>query len=157
MFGKLTAIEIEDLLQQQIYGHLGCHDQDMVYVVPLSYAYHNGVLYGHSRKGMKTTMMAKNPEVCFQVDQLENMGNWKSVIVWGRYEELSKPEERKQAFEILLQRHAPHISSQTMEIGHEWPFTSEHLEAVGGIVFRIVLTEKTGRFERAISPAYYAG
>lgn len=32
--------------------------------------------------------MRANPEVCSQVDEIDDMANWRSVIAWGRYEEL---------------------------------------------------------------------
>jgi len=148
--------EMNEVLHQQIYGHLGCHADGVTYVVPISYAYDGQYIYAHSRKGMKMTFMEKNPQVCFQVDVLENMGNWRSVIAWGSYEALSDVADRKKAIEILLQRHAPPVASQTVQLGHEWPFTSEHLESIGGVVFRILIKEKTGRFEHVSAPAYFA-
>lgn len=149
MFGKLAKEQIEEVLHQQIFGHLGCHADGITYVVPISYAYDGNYIYGHSRKGMKTEMMKKNPNVCFQVDILENMANWKSVIAWGQYEELKDPAARDQALKVLLQRHSPFIASQTLHISAEWPFSPEHLESIGGLVFRIQVTQKTGRFEQS--------
>jgi uncharacterized protein len=32
-------------------------------------------------------MMRRNPEVCFEVDRVEDLVNWDSVIGWGTYEE----------------------------------------------------------------------
>jgi hypothetical protein len=39
MFGKLSSIEIEEVLTQQIIGRIACHANDMSYIVPISYAY----------------------------------------------------------------------------------------------------------------------
>jgi len=33
--------------------------------------------------------MRKNPEVCFQLDVIENLASWRSVICWGTFEELT--------------------------------------------------------------------
>ena len=33
-------------------------------------------------------MMRENPWVCVEVDHMDNLANWRSVIAWGRFEEL---------------------------------------------------------------------
>lgn len=51
--------------------------------------------------------MRANPKVCVQTDQVENQGEWISVIVNGQYEELPDPqytEERKHASSLLAKR-----------------------------------------------------
>lgn len=149
MFGKLTDQEIEEILAKEVYGHLGCHNSEMVYVVPLSYAYEDRYIYGHSREGMKIQLMKQNPKVCFQVTQMENMANWKSVIIWGEYEELKSDEERRAGLQTLLKRHAPHIPSKTLQLTDEWPFTPIHTASVHGIIFRIRIMQQTGRYEKS--------
>lgn len=150
MFGKLEKEEIEQVLNEQMFGHLGCYADDIVYLVPISYGYDGKCLYGHSGKGMKTKMMEKNPSVCFHVLQMENMGNWKSVIAWGTYSEITDKKERKKALSVLLQRHSPAIPSETLQLATEWPFIPDHPNDIKGIVFKIRLSKKTGRFERSI-------
>ena len=88
MLGNLTSHEIEQLLQSQILGRIGCHAEGKTFVVPIAFAYDGKYLYGHSKEGMKVDMMRRNPKVCFEVDKMENMANWQSVIVQGEYEEL---------------------------------------------------------------------
>ena len=80
MFGSLDKQQIEQVLHHQLVGRIGCHDNGLTYVVPISYAYDGNFIYGHTSEGMKIRIMRKNPNVCFQVDEMENMGNWKSVI-----------------------------------------------------------------------------
>jgi uncharacterized protein len=147
MIGKLTAPQIEELLQAQHIGRIGCHDNGITYIVPVSYAYDGMYIYVHSHEGMKTEFMRRNPAVCFQVDNLQDLGNWQSVIAWGTYEELPEGRERDHAIDTLLKRRLPIISSITTHLGSTWPFSSEGETKVEGIVFRVALTEKTGRFE----------
>ena len=95
-------------------------------------------------------MMRKNPKICFQVDEMNDMGNWKSAIAWGEFEELTDKKERNKALEILLQRRLPFISSLTTHLGETWPFSyesREELDKIPGIVFRISIKEKTGKAE----------
>ena len=49
-------------------------------------------IYAHSAEGLKIRMMRANPNVRFQVDQRENLANWRSVWSWGVYEELHGKE-----------------------------------------------------------------
>ncbi|WP_339627840.1 hypothetical protein [uncultured Maribacter sp.] len=50
------------------------------YVVLVTYANDGQYAYGHTQEGMNFNLMRKNPMVCFEVDVIENMGNWRSVI-----------------------------------------------------------------------------
>ena len=150
MVGKLSLEEIDELLAQQIVGRIACRSDDQVYIIPISYAFDSNTIYCHGYEGKKTDMMRKNPKVCFQVDEMKDMGNWKSVLAWGDYKELTDSTERNQALKILLKRSLPIISSITTHLGETWPFsdTAENeLEKIPGIVFKISIKEKTGRYE----------
>jgi nitroimidazol reductase NimA-like FMN-containing flavoprotein (pyridoxamine 5'-phosphate oxidase superfamily) len=151
MLGALSPIEIEDLLHEQIVGRIGCYSENRVYVVPISYAYDGQYIYCHTHEGMKVNIMRKNPNVCFQVDEMKDMGNWKSVICWGEFEELKDEEEKHKALLLLIKRPLPVISSETTHLGTTWPFNAScenGLCDISGIVFRIYLEEKTGKCEQ---------
>jgi nitroimidazol reductase NimA-like FMN-containing flavoprotein (pyridoxamine 5'-phosphate oxidase superfamily) len=150
MIGQLASVEIESLLRQQVIGRIGCHNSDLIYVVPISYAYDGKYIYCHTYEGKKIDLMRKNPKICFQVDEMNDMANWKSAIIWGDFEELTDRTERHKALRILLERRLPIISSITTHLGKAWPFSSEdvsELNNIPGIVFRISIKEKTGKFE----------
>ena len=148
MFGNLGEDAIEALLHQQIVGHIGCHANDTIYVVPISYAYEDGCIYAHSEEGMKINMMRQKSNVCFEVYHMANMGNWQCVVGWGNFEEIKGETERAAALKILLNRHLPIITSKTVQLTTEWPFVPNDLNEIKGIVFRIRLHTKTGRYER---------
>ena len=94
--------------------------------------------------------MRKNPKVCFQTDIMENMANWKSVIVWGEFKELTETSERDEGIQKLLARKISGIASETVQLSPLWPFNSnKYSEEIDGIIFCIRLGEKTGRFERS--------
>jgi len=155
MFEKMKAAEIEQLLQQQLVGRIGCYADGIIYVVPVSYAYDGNYIYCHTFEGMKINMMRKNPEVCFEVDNTKNLANWQSVIAWGSFEELPDGNNRNEAVRILRERKLPILSSQTMQLGSQWPFVSEG-DKIDGIVFRVYLKEKTGRSERSAEASFFA-
>jgi hypothetical protein len=47
------------------------------------YAYSDGAIYAHSEFGQKIDMMRHNPDVCFEVDHVEDLVNWNSAICWS--------------------------------------------------------------------------
>jgi nitroimidazol reductase NimA-like FMN-containing flavoprotein (pyridoxamine 5'-phosphate oxidase superfamily) len=147
VFGQLSAAEIEDVLAHQLIGRIGCHTNDMSYIVPICYAYDGECIYARTYEGMKVKMMRENPKVCFQVEYIENMVNWKTVICWGEYEELTDIDKRKKAIQILHQRVLPLISNKILKLSPYWPFSSIDSDNIKGIVFCIHLNTKTGRFE----------
>ncbi len=155
MFGKLSTPEIEALINHQSLGRIACHADDKTYIVPVSYAYDGAYLYGHTYEGMKINMMRKNPNICFEVDNTKNLANWQSVVAWGVFEELPKGAEWDKAVKRLEERALPILHSETMQLTPEWPFPSDG-EGVKGIIFRIHLTEKTGRFERSEDEYFFA-
>jgi nitroimidazol reductase NimA-like FMN-containing flavoprotein (pyridoxamine 5'-phosphate oxidase superfamily) len=128
-------------------GRIGCHLDQFIYVVPISYAYDGNYVYSHTFEGMKINIMRSNPYVCFEVDTLKDLSEWKSVIAWGEFKELTEEIERREALRLLMERNLPILSSATMHISPNWPFAPEEINLVEGVVFRIQLKEKTGRFE----------
>lgn len=139
MLSTLTPEEIEAVLHQQYIGRLGCHAEDLTYVVPVGYAYDGTYIYGHSYSGMKTDMVKKNPSVCFQVDNIDSAFHWQSVIAWGELEILSTDAARLHAGNLMLSRGLP--------------FGPPDLLLPAVIVYRIRITKKTGRSNKL--PAHH--
>jgi nitroimidazol reductase NimA-like FMN-containing flavoprotein (pyridoxamine 5'-phosphate oxidase superfamily) len=95
-------------------------------------------------------MLRKNPDVCVEIEHVDDLANWRSVIAWGRYEELSG-EEAERALDLLMARFVTLITSETSQPSRATT-PSTHARSVAGrpsVVYRIRLTEKTGRFERS--------
>jgi hypothetical protein len=157
MFGKLENRQIEELLNKQVIGRLGCHADGFTYVVPMSYAYDGEYIYGHTLEGMKLNLMRKNPNVCFEVDDMLDMANWKSVVTWGIFEELVEGPDRNKALKNLIDRTLPLISSETTHLSPQWPFPSNDNDQIKGVVFRIRLMEKSGRYEYHTTAALLTG
>ena len=86
---ELEPDEIADDLDAQLVGRIGCHADGATYVVPVIYAFDGGSIYVASLEGRKLQMMRRNPSVCFEVDEYDGAGSWRSVVAQGVYEELS--------------------------------------------------------------------
>ena len=142
MLGKLEPAQIEHVLQTEVVGRIGCHADGRTYVVPVTYAYRDGAVYGHTGKGLKVEMMRQNPHVCFEVDHMVDMTNWQSVIAWGDFEELHG-QEAERAMVYLMERMAPLATSETAFAHGD----AAHAVSAEALVYRIRLADKTGRFE----------
>lgn len=149
MIGKLNEEQIEEVLTLNILGRIGCNDGRKTYVVPVNYVYEANHIIAHSVVGMKIEMMRKNPEVCFEVDEMKTLTNWKSVIAWGRYQELTDERDRYYAMKIFVDRmmHMKiSVTAQPPELtaGRVHPLSQGNIKPV---IYRILLGEKTGRYE----------
>ncbi|HET7896910.1 MAG TPA: pyridoxamine 5'-phosphate oxidase family protein [Flavisolibacter sp.] len=157
MLGILQLHQIDEVLQKELVGRIGCHDNGETYIVPISYVYDGAAIYCHTQEGKKTAMMRKNPQICFQVDEMKNMANWRSVLVQGTFEEITERDERNLAMSHLLSRYRPMVSSITMHLGKYWPFHPGDATDIEGVVFRINIKTKSGRFELSGSSPHLPG
>ncbi len=143
MLGELSRSEVEHILHEGLIGRIGCHAYGKTYVVPITYAYDGTYVYAHSEEGMKIHMMRANPHVCFEVDAMDDLANWESVVAWGTFEELHGDQARR-ALELLVEQISPRIAGPPGASAH--PNTSTQ----PAVLYRILLEEKTGRFERRL-------
>ena len=149
MIGKLSNEQIEDVLRGNVLGRIGCNDGFKTYVVPINYVYDGKHIIAHSIEGMKIHMMRLNSNVCFEVDEMKSYTNWKSVIVWGQYQELTNERDRYQALKLFVDRMLHSKFSQTavppaIIAKKVHPPVPAHIKPV---IYRIVISEKSGRFE----------
>jgi hypothetical protein len=97
------------LLRANHYGRLGYCNQGEPYVLPINYLYNGEDLYMHSLPGLKIRAMRTHPQICLQVDEVTDDYNWRSVIAFGEYEEITEPEERERLLAAMFQR-LPHLT-----------------------------------------------
>ncbi|MBS1600874.1 MAG: pyridoxamine 5'-phosphate oxidase family protein [Bacteroidetes bacterium] len=154
MFGILDAQKIEQVLHAEVVGRIGCHADGVTYVIPIGYAYDGEYIYCRTQEGMKINMMRKNKNICFEVDTMNTMANWQSVIAWGEYEELTDPKMRHDALTKLHNRILPLVPSATAQLSAEWPFAPTDINSITGVIFRIRLQNKSGRFENNDVPSF---
>lgn len=151
MLGELTALEIEDLLRGEVIGRIGCLHEGRPYVVPVTYAYDGESVICHSAVGWKVMAMRLDPEVCFEVEHVARLSDWRSVIAWGHYEELHGPDAMA-GMGVLMARMMPLMADEANRPTHGMGgMPTDHQADVHGqsaVVFRIRLHTKTGRFER---------
>jgi uncharacterized protein len=139
MIGNLNFHEIDHLLRTQQIGRLGLTGEGKVYVFPVAYGYDGTAIYLVSREGLKVRLMRAQPEVCLEVDGITTPAQWRSVLAHGTFEELTEEFDRDRALAVIgAQGEQPLLPSMA-------PYL-DGPEAI--VVFRINLTEVTGRFEQ---------
>ena len=148
MLGELNEEQMVHVLSSNVIGRIGCYADEKIYVVPVAYLYDDGCLLGHTIKGMKTTMLEKNPKCCFEVESMQNMSNWQSVIAWGNFEQL-EGDQAKIALQKLVSKLMPIMTGQSnkpdQDLASLHKLEALHLKAT---VYRIKIEKKTGRFEK---------
>jgi uncharacterized protein len=149
MLGSLSTSEIEDLLYQCNLGRIGCSYHGKIYVVPVNYIYDGRSVIAHSVEGLKIRMMRSNPSVCFEIDEVQNNKNWKSVIAQGTYQEIIGERERYDAMKLFVDKM---LKLKVSTTAHPPELQPERLHSLHGsvkpVIYRIILSEKTGRYEK---------
>lgn len=149
MIGSLTTQQSEYILQCNTVGRIGCYANNKMLIIPITYVFSQKYIYGHSWEGTKISMMRKNPHVCFQVDSIDNLANWRSVVAWGEYEELKTEAEQTEVIQLFHERLSPLMLGETVNVSREFadPPHTVHKKKKP-ILYRIALTEITGRYEK---------
>ena len=140
MLRELSAQECEAMLRRHRLGRVAMRDAAGAYVVPISYAWDEGIVYAHAAPGRKVQLMRRWPHVAFQLDEVEDASCWRSVLVRGRFEEIHDEEGRAHARMLLLKAFEGHLMSVTA--GH-----GQRIHLADAVMFCIRPEEVTGRAE----------
>ena len=136
MISRLSTEESYELLRGRRVGRLGCVADGEPYVVPVNYVCEGDAAYVHSLPGRKVQAMRANPRVCLQVDDIRGEFGWRSVLAFGRYEELTRPPERQRAFDLLLSLFPGLTPVES--------FIADDAAAPAPVIFRIRVERVTG-------------
>lgn len=134
--GKIFVLDsdgIEHLLSTALVGRIAfaspTEGGGRPSIVPLAYGYDGEAVYAMGPVGRKIRIMREQPLVSFEVDEAIAEDRWRSVVAEGLYQELTTDSERLHALRV--------ISGEQASV----------LPAEDTIVYRLLLTEKSGRFE----------
>jgi nitroimidazol reductase NimA-like FMN-containing flavoprotein (pyridoxamine 5'-phosphate oxidase superfamily) len=139
---NLSQSESEALLERGKIARLGVYDEQerRVYLVPVSYTFHEGTAYLHSAPGHKLDLLRQQPDgICLEVDEIGDEGEWQSAVGWGRFEEIDDASDRAAALRSFGDRLRRGPLRDRSTAGRAGMLCS------GETVYRIVLDEITGR------------
>lgn len=143
-FRKLDSAEIHRLLSRNHVGRIAYARGTSIDIEPLHYVYAEGWLYGRTSRGVKleTTGESWWP-AAFEVDEIEGLFQWRSVVVHGGFYTLD-PERsawERREWERAVERLRTLIPET---------FTPSDPTPHRDVVFRIAVQEVSGR--EAVAP-----
>lgn len=150
MQSLLSEAEIEDVLSTETFGHLAYCDDGRPFVLPMAYVFLDGAIYGQTSVGRKVDALRRNPSACFQV-QRQDGSVWRSVLCWGRFEELALDELNGPEAVEIVRGLSERLAGIQKGVGVSVPFefgaavTALHLNDRESTLFRIVIDERSGR------------
>jgi nitroimidazol reductase NimA-like FMN-containing flavoprotein (pyridoxamine 5'-phosphate oxidase superfamily) len=148
---ELTFDQCEKILGDCRYGHLGFVADGEPHVVPVTYVYQYGYLYSFTHEGEKISAMRKHPNVCLQVEDVKNGNDWRSVICFGTFEEITETKEKRDIQFLLAEQYA-HISMNENKapvsplIDDLHSHTTDDVKK--SVIYRINIKKTTGREEK---------
>ncbi|MEY4608136.1 MAG: hypothetical protein RL625_353 [Gemmatimonadota bacterium] len=82
-FRELSREECLALLARNQVGRLAFAHRDRIDIEPIHYTSAGGWLYGRTTPGAKLEAVSHNRWVAFEVDEVEALFDWRSVVVKG--------------------------------------------------------------------------
>lgn len=140
-FRKLSPTESRALLRRNNVGRMAFAFHNRVDIVPIHYVYSAGWLYGRTSLGPKLITLTHSQWVAFEVDEIDGLFDWRSVVLYGGLQILDAEGPPR---EIAARRHAIRLLRtlipETLRASDPVPFRE--------IVFRIHVDELSGREAR---------
>lgn len=84
-FRELDPTECMAILDRHHVGRMAFGRKDMVDIEPIHYVHHDGWLYGRTGPGTKMEVLTHNRWVAFEVDEIDALFDWRSVVVKGGF------------------------------------------------------------------------
>jgi uncharacterized protein len=82
-FRTLTRAECEALLARNHVGRIAYSFHDHVDIEPIHYVFRNGVVNCRTSYGSKLMSLAHHPYAAFEVDEVQGLWDWRSVVAKG--------------------------------------------------------------------------
>lgn len=136
----LSRAEIDDVLLRNHVGRIAYAFHDRVDIEPIHYVYENGRVYGRTSTGAKLATLRHNPWVAFEVDEVDGLFDWVSVVLHGTFYRLEPdlPHEHDLREHVLTRLRE--LVPRALSPGDPTPWRD--------VLFRIVVNEAAGREAR---------
>lgn len=138
----MNQFEIMHLVEHAKVGRLACVNESQPYVIPMNFVCRLGYFYSFTTYGRKIEWMRANPKVCIEFDEITATNDWQTVVVLGRYEEITDDPDhldaRNEAHALLSKR------AEWWEPAYVKTVIRDHLRDVQPVYFRIQIKEMTG-------------
>lgn len=138
VFRDLHRDEIEEIIARNKVGRIAFAFHDRVDIQPIHYVYERGWLYGRTSEGEKIATLHHNQWVAFEIDEIKDTFDWRSVVVHGSFWRIHP----------LGSPHAEEIWAKAAElVARIVPGALTEQDPVGfrQILFRIAVSDVRGR------------
>lgn len=149
MIQEMQHEACEALLRNNFVGRIAYVASGVPHVVPMTYYYSNQggkSLLLYSLEGHKIDAMRKNRLVGFQVDEIEVITRWRSVLVHGEFEQLEHIDAKEflREFSQGVKEVVNRTTGKGVQFIHE--FSSKQQAQKGApVVCRINIHEMVGK------------
>lgn len=143
----LTRAECDVLLQRNVVGRIAFTFRNRVDIEPVHYVYANGWVHGRTSPGTKLATLLHHPWVGFEVDEIDGLYDWRSVVVHGvvHLPDRDGSASDREAYQSTLGL-IRNLVPLALEPGDPTPDRR--------ILFRIHIDEMTGRAATTASAAH---
>ncbi len=138
VFHVLERAECEALLASQHVGRLAFTFRDRVDIEPIHFVYADGHIYGRTQYGTKVNVLAHHPWVAFEVDEINAMFEWRSVVVHGR---ITFPDPDGSPYDVERFAHAVEMFRRLVPTA----FAADDPTPARELAFVIAVLEMSGR------------
>lgn len=133
---ELDQRDVKSILVRNYVGRLAFGAHDRIEIRPIHYVYSDGRIYGRTSYGAKFERFEILPApVAFEVDEVESMFRWRSVIAHGTLTVLTPDADAREWGEAV----------QLLRRLVRAAFTDDDPVPQRSLVFRITLDEVSGR------------
>jgi uncharacterized protein len=84
-FREISGDDALRVLSANHVGRIAFHHGDRVEIVPIHYVYDDGWIFGRTAFGRKLENLKANWWVAFEVDEIDALFDWRSVVVHGGF------------------------------------------------------------------------
>jgi nitroimidazol reductase NimA-like FMN-containing flavoprotein (pyridoxamine 5'-phosphate oxidase superfamily) len=84
-FRELDPAECTALLERHHVGRMAFSKKDIVDIEPIHYVFDDGWLYGRTQPGTKLEILTHHRWIAFEVDEVDALFDWRSVVVKGGF------------------------------------------------------------------------
>jgi uncharacterized protein len=130
----LNPTQSEKILGRNRVGRIAFTTQGRVNILPIHYMYEDGWIYGRTQPGGKLLTILRNRRVAFEVDEHQDVFDWRSVVAHGTFYIIERSDEKVYGRAVELMRQ---VLPTTKTGDDPTPFRT--------YFFRINVAELTGR------------
>lgn len=136
-----------EVLNNNYLGRLAYIHGKSPFVVPITFFHdeEEEQILSYSSEGFKLDAMRKNADVALQVDDIQSIQNWRSVLVHGIFEELAGSNAKQYLRKFSQGVQETIVNSNGMHPKFIQDFTSRLQKGRIPIVYRIQISNMTGK------------